>query len=276
MASCSSETNEQPENDSQTPPETEEDNNDETESEIPPEIVKLLKSFSSTNPELSFAQRDFQYEDDFLVRYDYNEVSDIYDYDDLGRLISITGTSITFNYEYNEQNELIQVSRKNNSNSIIDRFTNLNYENNKVTITISQPNSNFENVFVHYLDDQGRIIKIVGDDGPSSFKTKEYSYDDKGNIVTEILKDNESLEDRENNYVYDLDMVNPFFIAYKKLNESNYHISNLLGIDIQTIYGTTPNVVVRENYEYTIDDLKYPSKLIITDENQTLEWLFEY
>lgn len=260
LTDCSSETNEEA----------------RKEPIVPVENTRFLKRFSSTDPGFAFAQRDFEYEGDFLIQYDYDTDSNSYEYDNKGRLSTITGQGFTFYYNYNEKNELIEVSRKFNSNNTVDRYWSLKYEKNNVTIVLSEPASDFESVIVHYLDMQGKIVKIVGEGSWIGYKTKEYVYDEKGNIIKEILTNNETLEDRENIYTYHLDIINPFFVAYKELNRSNYHIENLTGIDIMTLNGTTPNVIARNGYEYTSDETNYPIKLVVSNENGAFVWQYDY
>ncbi|MBW8244529.1 hypothetical protein K1F50_17105 [Muricauda oceani] len=277
LINCSTNEDGSPESESQTPPETEIGENAEDEPtkepEESPEIVKMLKTFSSTDPGFAFAQRDFHYEDGFLTQFDYNNESKTYVYDDLERLTIVTSEYYTLKYEYDDQSQLIQVKKivNNETEFVID----LTYEINQVSIT-AQLSYNYTYNLVHLLDDKGRIIKIIGDDGTDDFNVKEYTYDEKGNIIKEVLRDSERLEDRENNYSYHLEMINPFFVAYEKLNQSNYHFSNLTDIFIYTEYGTTPNVIDRQNYKYTSDDSNYPTELVASNENGDFVWLFEY
>ena len=279
LTNCSSDSEDNSEIESQDPPvaesETGTNEEPETESEDSDEMVLLLKSFTRSFLDNFYANRYYQYENDFIVRYDYNDETTDYSYDDVGRLISTTNGITTFEYEYDDQNRVIQMARRN-SNNDIDRYTYLVYENDIVTITVSQPNVNTEYVYIQYLDENKRIIKIETDNGiGGNFKLREYVYDEQGNIVTEILKNSETLEDRINTYTY-TNMINPFYIAHKKLNQSIYHLTNLAEIDIYTLYGTTPNVILREGYDYTSGEDNYPTELNIDDGTGVNIWLFEY
>lgn len=237
------------------------------------ENILYLKSKKNTNPDFSYLDEFYVFENGLLMNASgYTTFDGTYSYDNDNNLIEKESVYGNYSYEYDSQGRLIKELNMDTNN-----YYELVYSSDKVLINEFY-NGNLTPFSEITIDSNGKIIKIreLIDTTSYTFMVQEYSYDNSGNIIELIYKENNNGDpDVYVNYEYD-ENKNPYYYSLRNLYQNTYYLECRSGIPNYIDKGFTPNNMViygNTSYMYEYNSDGYP--ISYTKSNGNV-YLYEY
>ena len=235
--------------------------------------ILYLKSKKNTNPDFSYLNEYYVFENGLLINASgYTTFDGTYSYNNDSNLIEKESVSGNYAYEYDNQDRVIKELNVDTNN-----YYELVYSSDKVLINEFY-NGNLTPFSEITINSNGKIIKVrqLVDTTSYTFMVQEYSYDNSGNIIRLIYKENNKGDaDVDVNYQYD-ENKNPYYYSLKNLYKNIYYLECRSGIPNYIDRGLTPNnmtVYGSTSYSYEYNSEDYP--ISYTKSNGNV-YLYEY